>query len=390
MMLQLTYLYRNLTRNVLRTLLTCAAVAFPIIIYVLSTAVIDGIDRFLENSAKQLRLAVTHRTSIINPLPASYTTKIRTLDPTGEHIVSVCGIRWSGGQVPDNSMPLSALGVDHEAFIATFPEHELTEAEIAAWMRDRQAVIVGRGTAQKLGVKVGDRLTIQQTLPPYQLMEFHVISLAENSTDPVTIWFRLDYLMEFNKQHGVPTDVLSFIFVKCASNEDVDRFRGEIDALFAGSLDETKTQDEKAFMNEYITQQFNLPRNLFILSCATVFVAVLAGANTMSMNFRDRINEFAVFKSIGFRGGVVFGLIQAESLFLCLLGGLAGTLGPYLAFTYSPLREYQVPLIQNLEIMPNVCLQAMLISLGIGIAAALWPSIQALRLSVVSALRNME
>ena len=39
-MLRLIYLYRNLTRNMLRTLLTCAAVALPIMIYVLSTAVI--------------------------------------------------------------------------------------------------------------------------------------------------------------------------------------------------------------------------------------------------------------------------------------------------------------------------------------------------------------
>ena len=80
-MLRLIYLYRNLTRNPLRTLLTCAAVALPIMIFVLSMAVVDGVERFLDNSAKQFRLAVTHKSSIVNPLPAGYRAKIESLDP---------------------------------------------------------------------------------------------------------------------------------------------------------------------------------------------------------------------------------------------------------------------------------------------------------------------
>ena len=54
-MLRLIYLYRNLTRNLRRTLLTCAAVALPIMIYVLSMSVVDGVKRFLDNSAQKRR-----------------------------------------------------------------------------------------------------------------------------------------------------------------------------------------------------------------------------------------------------------------------------------------------------------------------------------------------
>jgi putative ABC transport system permease protein len=143
-------------------------------------------------------------------------------------------------------------------------------------------------------------------------------------------------------------------------------------------------------MNEFIVQQFDLPRRLTVLAAVTVFVAVMAAANTMSMNFRDRMNELATLKSMGFGGGFVFALVQAESLFLCALGGAVGAWGPYIAFTCTPLKDFTVPLIQYLEVRPIVCFQALLIALGIGVAAALWPSWLALRMKVVSALRNLE
>src|SRR5437868_1167011 len=129
-MLKWVYLYRNLTRNVTRTILTCAAVGLPIVIFVLSMAVIDGVERFLANSARQLRLAVTQKTSIINPLPEGHRRKIESLDPSHAHIVSVCGLRWIGGQRPNDPSPLSSIGVDADTFVQTFPEEALTQKEI--------------------------------------------------------------------------------------------------------------------------------------------------------------------------------------------------------------------------------------------------------------------
>jgi putative ABC transport system permease protein len=110
----------------------------------------------------------------------------------------------------------------------------------------------------------------------------------------------------------------------------------------------------------------------------------------MSMNFRDRMNELATLKSMGFGGGFVFGLIQLESMCLCLIGGVIGALGPYAAFNWTPLRDFTVPIILHLDIRPVVCGRAMIIATGIGILAAVWPSWLAWRLKVVSALRNLE
>jgi putative ABC transport system permease protein len=390
LLLRTRYLVRNLTRNPARTLLTCAAVALPITIFVLTTAVVDGINVFLDNSARQLRLAITHKASLVNPLPEGYRAKIESLDPTHTQLVAVCGLRYLGGKVENDPRPLSTLGVDHDTFAATFPEHLHTPAERDAWLRDRQAIVLGRATAAQFGWRVGDRITIRATVPPYTPFQFHVVSTAPDAADPVTNFCRRDYVEEEVKRAKWVEGLVSFFFVKCATPADLTRYAHAIDALFANSPDETYTQDEKAFMSQFITQQFDLPRNLSILAAITVLVAVLAAANTMSMNFRDRLSEFATLRAIGFGARLVFAMIQSESLLLCVVGGLVGALGPYIAFTYTPLRDLTVPLIQTLEIRPLVCAQAVGIAALIGLLAAAWPSWLALRLKVVQAFRLLE
>jgi len=388
--LRLAYLLRNLSRNPLRSGLTCAAVALPITIFVLSVAVVDGIDRFLDNSSRQLRLAVTHRASLVNPLPSGYRLKIESLDRSRSEITSVCGMGWLGGTIENDPRLLSTLSVDADSFPATFPEYLQSPDELAAWQRDRQAIVIGRGTAAQFGWKVGDRITIRASVPPYAAMPFHVVSTADQAVDPVTNFCRRDYVVEELKKAGYGDDHVSFFFVKCSTKEALDRYRRAIDALFANSPDQTLTQDEKAFMSQFITQQFDLPRNLTILASVTVFVAVMAAMNTMSMSFRDRLSEYAALKAMGFRGTTILLIVQSESLLLCGLGGLVGAAGPYVAFTWTPLSAYTVPLIQTLEIAPAVCGQALGISLLIGLLAAVWPSWAVVRLRVVEALRSLE
>lgn len=359
-------------------------------ILVLSVAVIDGLERFLDNAAQQLRLAVTQKASIVNNLPFGHRRKIEALDPTRERIRSVCAILWIGGTVDNSSTYLSTLAADPDTFVETFPEYGLTAEQIERWNSDKAAIILGSFTAQQFNWSVGDRVTIRPSVPPYIPMEFHVISTAPGAPDPNSNWIRRDYWEDTIKGSGAIEGYINFFFVKCGSKADVDHYTTAIDAVFAGTTDETKTQDEKTFMNDFITQQFNLPRNLKILAAVTIFVAVMAAANTMSMNFRDRLNEYATLRAMGFGGGTIFGLVQSEAMLLCGIGGVLGGAIPYVAFMHTPLKSVPIPVIVSMEIRPEICAVGIAISIAIGLAAAAWPGVQALRLKVVTALRSLE
>jgi putative ABC transport system permease protein len=389
-LLRLIYLIRNLTRNRLRTSLTCAAVGLPIMILVLSVATIDGIERFLNNSAKQLRLAVTHKAGVVNNLPGGHRRKIEALDPAKTRLLSVCSIIWIGGRIENDSRPLSTLGADEDTFIETFPEYNLSEDQKKRWYTDKLSIVIGTGTARTFNWKDGDRITIRATIPPYKPLEFHAIVPTGEVPDPTTNWFRRDYWEDHIPGTSAIPGWINFYFVKCATLNDLDTYRRQIDSLFAGTPDETTTLDEKTFMNQFISQQFDLPKNVRRLAAVVVFVAIMAAANTMSMNFRDRFSEYATLKSMGFGRRTIFGMVQSEALLLCGMGGLLGVAVPYIVFTHTPARNLTLPLIQTLEIRPMVCVAGVAISLGIGVLASLWPSWQALRLNVVSALRALE
>ncbi|MCK6458186.1 MAG: ABC transporter permease [Phycisphaerae bacterium] len=396
MHLGLTYVLRNLTRNRLRTFLTCAAVGLPITIYVLSTAVIDGIDDFMNSAAQQLRLVVANNSSVIYPLPSGYRAKIESLDPSGTRILSVCGMRWIGGQLENDPRPLTTLAADVDSFVETFPDQQLTPKEEEQWRRDRQSILIGPSTAANFGLRPGDRVNIRSSLPPYLLLEFHVVATASRpGRDPVTNYCRLDYLEESILASGSAegwdaTGWVSFFYVRCATKADLDHYRTAIDSFFAASIDPTKTEDEKAFLNEFISQFFDMPRNLDRLAAITIVVAVIAAANTMNMNLRDRRSEIAILRSIGYPARHIFGLIQVESLVMCLIGGFIGAAVPFVGFGYTPLGDISVPLIQHLDIRLATCARAQSMALIVGLSAAVWPAWSAARMTVVAALRNLE
>jgi len=384
------YLYRNLSRNPLRAALTIAAIALPMTIFVLSMSVVTKLDQTLENAARQMRLVVAHRSSLASPLPSGYRAKIESLDPTRRRLLSVCGVRYIGGRVEPDLRPLPTLAVDADTFVATFPDYRLSPAEVDAWHRDRRAIVVGPGSGQLFGWKAGDRIAIQPSVPPYMPMHLNVICRAKHSRDPITNWCRRDYFDAELAAYGDMGSFVTFFFVKCASEADLAFFRNAIDELFASSLDPTRTLDDRAFMSEFITAQLNLPRNLTFLALLSVFVALMAAANMLKMNFRDRMPELTTLKSLGFQGGTIWLLAQAESVAICLSGGILGTLAPFVALNFTPLKDVPVPLIEHLDIRPMVCVKAVLATIVVSVVTAHWAATPAVRMRAADGLRRLE
>ena len=388
-MLRLQYLLKNLFRKPLRTMLTIIAVAAPIFVYVLGMAIVRNVDLFLEQSVQQMRLAVVQKSSIINPLPAGHRRKIESLDPTGTHIVSVCGMRWFGGRVPGTQSEVPFIAIDADTFPKTYPELNLTDAQLKLWYSDKRAAVVGRSPAGSLGWKEGDLVTVESTVPPYLKQEVLIVAIPPHAIDAEISYLRYDAFNDRLKELGFIPDKVSFFFVKCGSRADVFKYRDEIDALFAYDTEQTKTQDEKAFMESFISAQFDLPNRLRMLSYVVVSVAILAAANTMMMTFRDRVGEYAVFKAIGFPTRSIATWLTAESALLALIGGVLGAGIPYVAFNYTPLKSLRLPALGILQVRSDLLIESIVVTLIVGLIAAAFPAHRAARLHVVEALRRL-
>jgi len=386
----LTYvLMQNLTRNRLRTALTAVAFALPMAIFVLALSLVVGLNRTAETLGRELRIGVTHRVSLTMLLPDGMRRKIEELDPQGQRIVAVCGMRWFGGRVPGAQNALQSLAADKDTLPIVYSDIHMTPAEIEEWQRERRAAIVARGTARQYGWKVGDRVTLEGTVPPYIPLEFKIIKVWEDSPYPTVFYLRRDYLVDTCESAGMPGVGCNIFWVKCRDATALRSLQKDIDVLFANSPDETKSQDENAFIAGFVQAVGDLPSLAKAMAIVVVIIIALVAGNTMRMSFRERTRELAVFKALGFQSGHVFVIVLSESVLLALVGSLLGIAPVTLGLTLIPGQYLSWGAFSPPELSVAAVVGSLAIGLAVGIVAGFWPAYQAQRLRTTDALRRV-
>jgi putative ABC transport system permease protein len=115
---------------------------------------------------------------------------------------------------------------------------------------------------------------------------------------------------------------------------------------------------------------------------------MLVMANTMAMAARERVNEYALLKTLGFRAGHLIGLVYGEAIFIA---GMGGGIGLGLSFLVVPLLEAGIG-----DFLPTVPLTTFTLIFGVtaalvvGLLAAIFPTARAVRTRIVDGLRTVE
>ena len=105
---------------------------------------------------------------------------------------------WFGGVYQDERNFFPQYCIDKETYRAMYPEFKVPEGEWQAFLADREGCVVGRGTAQKFGFKVGDRVPLRAPIWG-GTWEFNVRGIydgARAEDDVTAMWLRYDYWEE--------------------------------------------------------------------------------------------------------------------------------------------------------------------------------------------------
>lgn len=386
----LTYvLMQNLRRNPLRTALTAAAFALPMAVFVAAISFVVALVQLSIANERELRLGVHHRITLINSLPEGTRRKIEGLDPDRERLLAVCGMRWFGGRVPGTQNAITSLAADADTFPIVYDDVGLTDQELETWNRDRTAAVTGASLAEQYGWKLGDRINLESTVPPYLELEFHIIKVMKAGNRDNFFYFRRDYLNEAREAIGEQDSGCNIFWIKCKSVEGLRSLQAEIDETFRNTPDSTKSEDENAFAANFTQAAGDIPGLMRGVAGVVVLIVALVAGNTMMMSFRERTRELAIFKAIGFQRWRVFRIVLAESVILALIGSLIGVL-PTAAFLAAfPMRVARGGPIGQLEVSPIAVAMSVGIALLVGVISGLWPAYQAQRLRTVDALRRV-
>ncbi len=163
------------------------------------------------------------------------------------------------------------------------------------------------------------------------------------------------------------------------------RWRVGSTRMFANSSAETKTSTEKAFVQAFAKQIGDIGSILMAILAAVLFTMLLVAANTMGQAVRERTNELAVMKTLGFTDGQLLGLVLLESVLLALVGGGAGL---FLAWAITQGGDPTGGFLPAFFLPTRDLVLGVGLILLVGVAAGVLPAWQASRLRIVDALRR--
>lgn len=373
-------LWANLRRKKTRTLLTLGSFAVAFFLYGLLAAIHFAFYQGVEIAGAD-RLVVINRVSLIQPLPVSY--RERLLQVAG--VKAVTSANWFGGVYQDERNFFPQFAVDHETYREMFPEFVVDDQQWQAFSSDREGCVVGAALAQRFGWKLGDRVPIRGTIFP-GTWEFNIRAVYRGSRpgdDEGQFWFRRDYLEERGPQWI--KGLVGWYTVKVTNPDDVAAVSRAIDARFANSPFETKTEPERGFAASFAKQMGNIEGLILAIGGVVFFTLLLVTGNTQALAVRERTTELAVLKTIGYSDRFMLLLVLAESILVALVGGLIGIAA---ARFVTPGLTGALP--GFTVFLPTADLLLGLgLALAVGVTAGMLPALSAMRLRVVEALRRV-
>ena len=378
-------IWANLLRKKVRLLLTIGSFAVALFLFIFLGVVRDAFNRGADVASAN-RLIVINRTSIINSIPLSCRDKILRIPG----VQCVTHNNWFGGTYIEEKNFFVQLIIDPENQRQVYPEFIVPDNQWNVFVKDRIGAIAGAKLADRFHWKVGDRIPIKN--PMYDnksdAWEFNLDGIyhgKEPKDDESQFWFQWDYLEErvtpgFKGQIG-------WYVLRVGNPDDAPRVAKAIDAEFANSPYETKTEAESAFAAGFVKQFGNIQALILSIGTVVFFTLLLVTGNTMAISVRERTPELAVFKAIGYSDLTILFFVLSESLAVAVFGGALGL--AFSALVIPVVAKVLNGLLPAIVLSRTVLLFGLALALFTGILSGIIPGLGAMRLRVVNALRRV-
>jgi putative ABC transport system permease protein len=379
---------RNIGRNKFRTTMTVFGAAMAVLAFILLRTVLSAWNVAIDYAAKD-RLATRHKVSFINTLPKRYIDTVRGV----EGVKAATYMNWFGAKDPKDAENFFAtLAVDAPSFLVVFDEVAVTPEDRERWMSDKKGAIIGDVLARKLGVKVGDPITLSGTIFPgdWQFNISGIYTASRKSVDRSQFFFHWDYLNESLPDRR--KDQIGWVMSRVDDPEKTATISAAIDKIFDEKDEQTATMSERAMNNAFMATASAILTALNYVSLIILLIMVLILGNTIAMGVRERTNEYGVLRALGFMPKHVATFVLGEALTIGVLTGIVG-----LGISY-PIIELGLGrfLEENLgaffpyfRIAPSTMVAAVVLSIVLAVVAALIPAYMASKLPVVQALRRI-
>lgn len=380
----LPYVFRNVRRNKLRSLLTILAIAMCLMLMTFLYGYLESMEAWGKAAEQYNRVVVMHSQGFAGRVPLKTLDDVRAMDG----VRAAVPFSWFGGKYGDGSLFFAQFGTDPKQLFDVWTEFKIPAEQLAEFQRDKQACVMDRELARRMGVKIGDRIPLQGTFYPFDL-DLKLVGIIDTPETVLTLYYNLMYLDEGLRQKGEDRRAgnCGMVFFKAASADIIPSMCEQIDSRYASSPNPTKTQTEKAFSQIFVKMAGNVQHFILFIAAFVTISLTLVAANGMAMSMRERTTEIAVLKALGFQNSAVLFLMLGEAILIASLGGVLGVAAG--RGIYAIGHELAPSFIRTAGMPWQVMAWGMLVAAGIGFASGIVPAFLAARLSVVNGLRRI-
>jgi putative ABC transport system permease protein len=292
--------------------------------------------------------------------------------------------QWFGGIYKDPANFFAQFAVDPDVFFDVWPDFEaVTPGAKEAFIQERTAGLVGANLAETYGWKLGDRITLEGTIFPFNV-EFIIRGIVRGGGSENVVYFRWDY---FNELFG-NENIASTYSIMAQNADDIPAIAETVDGMFTSSTAPTKTETERGFVLGFMAMLGNVRTLIVSISTVVLFTIILVAANTMAMAIRERTGEIAILKTLGFTPGHILGMMIFESAVIAVVGGLLGSLGARLLYGTIDLGAMSMGFLQGFAVSWETVALSAAISLTVAFLSTFLPAWSASRLPISVAVRR--
>ena len=383
----LPLLWANLWRKKTRTIFTLLSVTVAFLLF----GALWTIDQAFENPQTGLtgadKLITTSKFSITISLPFSGVQKIAAVPG----VAVVTWLTWFGAYYQESKNFVFALPIDTATYFDLHnDEFVVSDAHMAAFRGNRSGALVNSALMKKFGWHVGQKLPLHSTIWTQKSdgsldWTFDIVGTfdAKDATQAAQVSSTVLFHYElFDEGRSFGKGEVGWFEERIVDPSQSAQIAQKIDALFANSPNETRTQPAKDFAMSFVKQFGDIGFVLRAILGAVFFTLLFLTGNTMMQSVRERTPELAVLKTLGFSDAKVLGLVIGESLLLCVLAAVVGLLASY----------GLIPVVRT--VLQGITASSEVLPLGIGLAVLLAllvgtpPALRAMRLNVVDALMD--
>ena len=332
--------WRNLWRQRRRTLITSSSIAFAILLATVLTGIGDA--TYSEMIDLAARMGTGH-VAIQHPEYLDTPTLGRSVSGAHELVdlaLADPGVDRAVRRITGNVMLATASKSTGAGFIAFDPAVEdpstlsLLESIVEGDLfgaRGRPGIIVGVELAESLGGGIGRRVVLTFTDKNGEIVQeaVRITGLLRTGAPTPDAGLALLPLALLESTLGYAADETSQVAVFVDDQRRSETVAARIDRKLGPGARAIPWNDIKPELAGFIAMKVGSTLITEIL------ILVLVGAgifNTLFMSVMERLREFGVLLALGFTPRRLFSLVMWESLWLALVGCVAGvllTLGPY-------------------------------------------------------------